>query len=253
MYKLPTEILWPIIGQIFCGQHRCKRKTFPWQQHVLVTLKKLLHKIADKKSKLHSAGFQSPGKTGIFSQVRSFYEFQPEDSMCKSVLKYGNSNLRTISCINQHYSLALKLSLLHCFGMIAFETLALFSWLHLNIILSIILSVLAVSPVWLLSFWVHFLLWLFCLPLIYTVTSPPPPMLNTALQCFSAHPLHFEATFHSHLQAFNIQKWKKGDQNKRSLLLLWSKLFATLYWYSPAPMTKMASLWAISDMSSQHM
>lgn len=96
--------------------------------NMLVTLKKLLlSRIAEKKSKLHNAGFQSSGKTGIFSQVRFIYEFQPEGSMCKSVLKYGNRDLRTISCIKRHYSLALKLSLLHCCGMTAFENLALFS------------------------------------------------------------------------------------------------------------------------------
>lgn len=78
-------------------------------------------------SKLHNEGLQSPGKTGLLSQVRCIYEFQPEDCMCEPGLKYGNRDLRTISCINQHYSLALKLSLPHCSAMIAFENLALFS------------------------------------------------------------------------------------------------------------------------------
>lgn len=157
-------------GKPSCDSNMC---LLHWSSYTLAIL---------KKSKLHKAGFQSPGKTGIFSQIRYIYKFQPEDSMLKLVLKYGNRDFRTISCINQHYSLALQLCLLHCSGMIVFENLTLFSWLYLNIILSVILSVLALSPGCYLFKYIF--LQLLCLLLIHSVTSPA--VLNTALQCCSA-------------------------------------------------------------------
>lgn len=100
----------------------------------------------------------------------------------------------------------------------------------------LILSAPTVSTAWLLSLRIHFLLHLFCLPVI----TVPLPLLFWTLHYnvfFSGH-LFTKATFHSLLHAFNIKKCKRDDQNKRLLLLLWSKMWATLYRYSTAPVTK---------------
>lgn len=99
-----------------------------------------------------------------------------------------------------------------------------------------------------LSFQVHFLL----TAVLFTINSLSHfPVLNIALQCFIDHSVCLKQLFPLTFKPLTY-KSENGNQNKRSLLLLWSRWLATLYRYSAAPVTNVASFRAMPEMFSQH-